>query len=42
MVVLGVDRPTAERELVIADRARETYSDRRGRPYALALSRPTV
>lgn len=28
MVVLGVDRPTAERELKIADRARETYVER--------------
>jgi cytidylate kinase len=28
MVVLGVDRPTAERELRIADRARETYVQR--------------
>lgn len=28
MVVLGVDRPTAERELMIADRARETYVQR--------------
>jgi cytidylate kinase len=28
MVVLGVDRPTAERELKIADRARETYVKR--------------
>jgi cytidylate kinase len=28
MVVLGVDRPTAEREMMIADRARETYVQR--------------
>ncbi|HET9721227.1 MAG TPA: cytidylate kinase-like family protein [Solirubrobacteraceae bacterium] len=28
MIVLGVDRPTAERELKIADRARETYVKR--------------
>lgn len=28
MVVLGVDRPTAERELKIADQARETYVER--------------
>ena len=28
MVVHGVDRPTAERELKIADRARETYVER--------------
>lgn len=28
MVVLGVDRPTAERELKIAERARETYVER--------------
>jgi Cytidylate kinase-like family len=28
MIVLGVDRPTAERELKIADRARETYVER--------------
>jgi cytidylate kinase len=28
MVVYGVDRPTAERELKIADRARETYVER--------------
>ncbi|HWD65281.1 MAG TPA: cytidylate kinase-like family protein [Solirubrobacteraceae bacterium] len=28
MIVLGVDRPTAERELKIADRARETYVQR--------------
>ncbi len=25
MIVLSVDRPTAERELIVADRARETY-----------------
>lgn len=28
MIVLGVDRPTAEREMLIADRARETYVKR--------------
>jgi cytidylate kinase len=28
MIVYGVDRPTAERELKIADRARETYVER--------------
>jgi cytidylate kinase len=28
MIVLGVDRPTAERELKIADRAREAYVER--------------
>jgi cytidylate kinase len=28
MIALGVDRPTAERELVVADRARETYVKR--------------
>jgi cytidylate kinase len=28
MIVLGVDRPTAERELKIADQARETYVER--------------
>ena len=28
MIIYGVDRPTAERELKIADRARETYVER--------------